>query len=818
MGTPMKLFPSILKEVAVVAVFAIVALLYFYPVLQNKQIEQSDIVQYTGMAKEQNDFRAETKSEPYWTNGAFGGMPTYQLGAQFPHNYIKKIDRLIRFLPRPADYLFLYFVGFYILLCSLKIDYRIAVIGALAYGLSTYFIIILGVGHNAKAHALGYMPIILAGIVWVFDKKYWLGFLVTAFGMALEIVANHVQMTYYFMLLVLILGVVFGVYALKEKAVVPFLKAVGILLLAVVLGIATNATMLLSTKEYAAWSTRGPSELSIQPDGSPKEQTEGLDAVYITHYSYGPLESLNLLVPSLSGGSFSESVGEGATYDFLTSQGVPHRQALEFSNQLPLYWGPQPPTSGPAYLGAVVLALCFLGFLLYNEKLKWVFLVTAIFTLMLSWGKYFMPLTAIMIDYFPLYNKFRAVSSIQVMVAFSVVAMAALGLSSLLKSEITLRLKAIKTTATVFGSLLAILFLSSFILDYSGNSDAQFAAAYGDAFVDALKMDRASVYRTDVLRSLGLITAVLSLLWWGIKKTWSQSRLIAGVGLLLLLDLFPVAKRYVNATDFVPAKQVQQPFVANAIDKEILKDSSYFRVYDMAEGVNGARTSYFHQSLGGYHAAKPAVINNLFDFHVYQSNLEVLHMFNVKYVIQQDEDGNPSLAINQRANGPAWFVSSLVGAENTDDWILGLKTLDTKNQASLLSETMNSGLQANYDKDTAAKITLVSHAPNKLVYRSSNANNGFAVFSEMYYQQGWQAKVDGVITPIYRVNYTLRGLELLAGDHEIIFEFKPDVVRFGSQISLAGSIVLCLLLGLSLGRYVMKKSYQNQLVNGKRPS
>ncbi len=238
----------------------------------------------------------------------------------------------------------------------------------------------------------------------------------------------------------------------------------------------------------------------------------------------------------------------------------------------------------------------------------------------------------------------------------------------------------------------------------------------------------------------------------------------------------------------------------------------------MAEGVNGARTSYFHQSLGGYHAAKPAVINNLFDFHVYQSNLEVLHMFNVKYVIQQDEDGNPSLAINQRANGPSWFVSNLVGAENTDDWILGLKTLDTKNQASLLSETIDSGLQTSYIKDTNAKVTLLSHAPNKLVYRSSNANNGFVVFSEIYYQQGWEARVDGIATPIYRVDYTLRGLELDAGEHEIVFEFKPDVVRFGSQISLAGSVVLCLLLGLSLGRYVMKKSYQNQLFNGKRPS
>ena len=310
-ATNIKLLPKFLIHLGVISLFAIVALIYFYPVLQNKEIEQSDIAQYTGMAKEQNDFRATENAEPYWTNSAFGGMPTYQLGAQFPHNYIKKLDRVIRFLPRPADYLFLYFIGFYLLLCSLKLDYKIAVLGALAYGFSTYFIIILGVGHNAKAHALGYMPVILAGIVWAFDKKYWLGFSVTALGMALEVVANHVQMTYYFMLLVLILGVVYGFKAIKEKRLPHFLKTVGILMGAVLLGIATNATVLLATKEYAAWSTRGTSPLTIQADGSPKETREGLDKDYITYYSYGPLESLNLLVPRLTGGSFKESLGQG---------------------------------------------------------------------------------------------------------------------------------------------------------------------------------------------------------------------------------------------------------------------------------------------------------------------------------------------------------------------------------------------------------------------------------------------------------------------------------------------------------------------------
>jgi len=279
--------------------FILVAVAYFHPVLQGKVIYQHDIAQYTGMAKEQNDFRKQNDAEPYWTNSAFGGMPTYQLGANYPHNYVKQLDRLIRSLPRPADYLFLYFLGFYILLCCLKIDYRLAIVGALAFGFSTYLIIILGAGHNAKAHAIAYLPMVLGGIVLVFRKKYLWGFLLTALAMALEIVANHYQMTYYFMLLVLVLGVVYLIDAIKKKELKHFFISVGLLLVAVGLGVAANATGLMATKEYADWSTRGKSELTINPDGSVKENTGGLSKEYITQWSYGISESLNLFVPRL---------------------------------------------------------------------------------------------------------------------------------------------------------------------------------------------------------------------------------------------------------------------------------------------------------------------------------------------------------------------------------------------------------------------------------------------------------------------------------------------------------------------------------------
>src|SRR6056300_1695536 len=814
---------SILKGFGVLFLFAVVSVSFFYPVLQDKQIEQSDIVQYTGMAKEQNDFRSQNGAEPYWTNSAFGGMPTFQLGAQFPHNIIKSLDRAIRFLPRPADYLFLYFLGFYLLLCSLKIDYRIAVLGALAYGFSTYFIIILGVGHNAKAHALGYMPMVLAGILWVFDKKYWLGFGVTALAMGLEIVANHVQMTFYFMLLVLILGIVFLWFAFKEKKLKSFFKTVGILLF---------------TKEYADWSTRGASPVTIAPDGSLKDPSSGLDKDYITYYSYGPLESLNLIVPRLTGGSFKESLGnESDAYEFLIAQGVSASNALDFSSNLPLYWGPQPPTSGPAYLGIGIVALFFIGFLLYKNKLRWVFLIGALFTLMLSWGKFFMPLTDLMIDYFPLYNKFRAVSSIQVIVALCVPALASIGLNYLLVNKNLKeldKLKAIRLVATVFAVLLTLIFGVSYILDYQGKSDAQLAAIYGDALLEVIQKDRAFALRSDLIRSFLLLSILLGGLWWGIKKQWRLLKILALVSIVILIDLIGVAKRYVNADNFVSATKVNKPFTANAIDKEILKDTTIYRVYDMSEGINGARTSYFHKSIGGYHAAKPRAIEDLFEFHIYQSHLEILHMLNVKYVIQPSESGTPSLAINQNANGNAWFVKELVGAKDHNDWLRGLNDLNTKFQASLLlsdleffkenglihynttsgayvigpSKEDNSPNNSLNDRDVIPSIDLISYSPNQMIYQSNHSDRGFAVFSEMHYPSGWTASVDGELVPIKKVNYALRGIELPEGSHKIVFEYKPEVVYKSSRIALSSYVIFILIILWGIYFGIKSKSTQ----------
>ncbi|SFC18505.1 membrane protein YfhO [Flagellimonas taeanensis] len=808
----MNLSPkTIITHICVIGLFVLASLLYFYPVLQGKAIFQSDIAQYKGMAKERDAYKELTGEESYWTNSAFGGMPTYQLGANYPNDYVKKLDRAIRFLPRPADYLFLYFIGFYILLLCLKVDFRLAALGALAFGFSTYLIIILGVGHNAKAHALGYIPMVLGGIVLVFRKKYLLGFILTAVAMALEITANHYQMTYYFMLLVLLLGLVQLIYAIKEKQLKHFFVSVGILILAVVLGVATNATGIMATKEYADWSTRGKSELTINPDGSPKETTSGLEKEYITQYSYGIAESLDLFAPRLFGGTGQENLGKDSkVYQYFVDQGLPPSQALEVSG-LYLYWGPHPFSgpAAPAYIGAIIVFLFVLGLFLVKGKKKWWLLAGALMSLLLSWGKNFPLLTDFMIDYFPLYNKFRAVSSIQVVLELCFPALGILGLRELFRSNVDQKEKvaALKWSFVIILGLVAFLFLLMGIFDFSGANDDRYRQYFGDAVLEILKSDRKAVYVADTLRSLIYVVLAAAALWFFIKEKIGRNVFVLLLGGLILFDLVGVDLRYVNEDNFVRQRQMSEPFQASQIDQMIQQDDSIFRVFDPQEGLNGARTSYFHSSIGGYHAAKPRALQNLFEYHLYQNNLQVLNMLNVKYIIQQDEEGNSIPAINDDANGNAWFVEQLVPVSSADEEIGKLKDFNSKSQAIVNTKIYPKLTKLRYEVDSLAQIEVVDYRPDYIKYRSSNPNDGFAVFSEMHYPSGWNAFIDGEEQPHYKVDYALRGIKVPAGEHNIEFKFQPKVVETGSQIALISSILLGLVIVGSIGySFVGKKS------------
>ena len=776
-----------------IVLFVIASLLYFSPVLKGQKLNQSDITQFRGMSKEIVDFRADKGEEPYWTGSAFSGMPAYQLSAYYPNDYIKNLDSFLRLLPRPADYLFLYFFGFFLLLIALKADYKLAILGALSFGFSTYLIIIFGAGHNAKAHAIAYMPLVLAGVLWVFQKRYLLGFIVTVLAMALEINTNHPQMTYYLGFAILILGIVELVDAFKKKLLPVFLKQSGIILIAVILAVGVNATRLMAMKEYADFSTRGKTELTINADGTVKQVTEGLSKEYITEYSYGIAETFNLMIPRFMGGGTIERLDENSNFhDALkTKYGV--KVANEYSQQALTYWGNQTIIEAPAYIGAVLFFLFFLGIFLLKGKLKQWLVAATLFSIVMSWGKNFDVITNLFIDYVPLYNKFRAVSSIQVIAELCVPLLGILALKGFFSSELSSeeKQKAMKKALFVMGgiTLFFMLFGSAFFT-FEGFRDGSLAQFKIDGLVDALIADRKSMLFQDSLRSFVLIAIAFTLLWFFMKKKLNQTKVIVAFAVLILFDLVSVDLNYVNKDDFKRARSIEKPFKLNAADKQILEDKGHYRVGNFAGNpMQDGRTSYFHQSIGGYHAAKMGRYQELFDYQIAKNNMETLNMLNTKYFIV----GVDQVQENPNANGNTWFVNKLRAVTSANQEINALDSLKTKNEAVIMSNVFNDNAITNFEKDTTATIVLTNYDVTILEYKSITSKKQFAVFSEIYYKDGWNAYIDGELTPHYRVNYVLRGMSIPSGKHTIIFKFEPTVIDNGKTITLTSYFLLILI-------------------------
>lgn len=804
-----KYLGAIVPHLICILLFVIVALTYFSPVLSGKIIFQSDIAQHNGMAKELRDFRAQTGEETYWTDSAFGGMPTYQLGAQYPHNYIKKLDSTLRFLPRPADYLFLYFIGMYILFLVLKLDYKLAFLGALAFGFSTYLIIILGVGHNAKAHAIAYMPLVLSGIILTFRGRFVWGFILTAIAMGLELSANHFQMTYYLLLLVICVGIAYLIDAFKKNMLPHFFKAIGVMIIGVLIALGMNATNLMATKEYADTSTRGKSGLTINPNGSPKIENEGLDYDYITTYSYGKLETLNLFIPRFLGGGSSEEFPEdSATENVLLQMGANPQQAVETLGQVPLYWGDQPIVAAPAYVGAVVIFLAVLALFLVRGRLKWWVLSAFFLSLLLSWGRNFEFLTEIFINYIPLYNKFRAVSSIQVIIELVLPVLAIVGLHQFFNNFISeeKRKKALLfATGIVGGFAILVILFKSVLFDFVSPYDSDIIEAMGAPFIDAVREDRMTVLQNDTIRSLILVLLSAGALWAFTAKKLKMLPVIGGLTILLLFDLVGVDKRYVNDDDFVNKRVMEQPFPKTPADNQILKDDGRYRVYDAANNAfNSAQTSYYHSSLGGYHAAKPGRMQEIADFYINQGDIGILNMMNVRYITLRGKSGEIVAQRNPYSNGNAWFVENVIIAQDANQEMLQLDSLDTKKTVVINKEFTDKIPLDAIQRDSTATIELVKNTPNHLIYEAATKSPQLAVFSEVYYPKGWNAYIDGEKTDYIRANYLLRAIKVPQGFSKIEFKFEPTVIKTGSAIALGSSILLLILILGAIG-YRMKK-------------
>ena len=782
-----------------VVFFAVLSMAYFYPLLSGKAIVQSDIQQFRGMSRQVVEHRADFDEEPYWIDNAFGGMPTYQITSKYPNDFIGKVDKLIRFLPRPADYLFVYLLSFYLLMLFFTPKVQIAIAGAIAFGFSTYLLIILGVGHNTKALAIGYMPMVVLGVIYLFSEKRKLGFGVLTLSMALQLHANHYQMTYYVLILVGLIALGFTIDFVQNKQYRPLVKSLLSMGVAMLLALSFNATQFLATSEYAKESTRGSSPLNESVSGEPITSNNGLSYDYITEYSYGIVESFNLIIPRLTGGGSGDRPdSSGELAQFL--QTIDKETAHYVFSYARTYWGDQPIVEAPAYIGITVFFIAMIGFFLMHRRWRLILLSSILVSLFISWGKNLPQFTQFLIDYVPFYNKFRAVSSAQVILELCFPIAAAMGLMGLMDSSNQSRKQAINRSALIVLGILGLLWIAATtVFDYQSAFEP--FAVYPE-ILNPLVEDRKAMLLNDLMRSFGFIVVLFLICRFALIEK-RKRYVIPVVALVILIDLWSFSRNYVSSEDFANKSVMQRPFQATAADRVILKDSTRYRVFEPRLGMAHARTAYFHNTIGGYHGAKPHRMQALYDYHLSESiTPNVVNMLNIKYTLQTAEDGSLSAGLNPNAYGNVWFVEEVISCRSADDEIRRLAIEDLKTTAL----TTASISQREFVSDSLSSISLVAHRANELRYEASVSSTAFAVFSEMHYPHGWQAYINEVEVPHFRVNYALRGLIIPSGQHDIVFRFEPDVIARGTRIQLAGYGIFALLILLSFTSLGLNRS------------
>jgi hypothetical protein len=783
---------KLLPHIYVILFFIVICAAYFSPVLSGKVLQQHDIQQWEGMSKELDDFRTKFHTEPLWTRSMFGGMPAYQISVLYPNNLVKYVnDVLLLWMPAPFSYIFLAMIGFYILLLCLKIDYRLAVAGAIGYAFSSYNFIIIMAGHNSKMHAIALIPLVIAGVILVFNKKYLLGGAITALALSLEVYANHLQITYYLALGIGMLGIVELYKTIRDKELMHLVKSAGVLFVAAILAILPNITNLWATYEYGKDTTRGPSELTEKSD------SKGLDLDYAFAWSYGIDETMTLLIPDFMGGASSSDLGKNsATYKALQSNGA-GAQANQFVKQAPLYWGKQSYTAGPVYMGAIFIFLFVMGLFLVKTEYKLWLLVATIFFIILSWGKNLMSLNELFFHYLPGYNKFRTVSMALVFCSLSITLLGMMALKSffdpLTKPE--LKKKALSWSLYIVGGLCLLFAIApGLFFDFTGDVDENFKQY--DWLVAALHQDRASSLQMDAFRSLFFIVGAAALLWFNFKNKLAFQYAALGLALLVLVDMWPVNKRYLNDSNFTKATKNKQVFVPSQADLAIMEDKTLgYRVMNTTVSTfNDASTSYFHHSIGGYHGAKLKRYQELIEGQISKNNMAVLDMLNTKYFIVNGGEGQgPIVQQNPGALGAAWFVKEYKLVANADSEMAALTNFKPADVAIIdkrFEDKLN-GLTINFD--STATIQLTDYSANHLTYSTTATSEQLAVLSEIYYDKGWNAYVDGQPAQHLRVNYVLRAMRVPAGNHKIEFKFEPLVYVNGERIALIGSLMLMLL-------------------------
>ena len=827
----MTLLKKCLPDVLAVLLFAILAFAYFFPAdIEGRILYRHDASAGRGAGQEGVEYLQKTGERSRWTNALFGGMPTYQMAPSYhsTDNLTQAINAYHLWLPENVWFVFAYMLGFYILLRAFDFRQHLAALGSIIWAFSTYFLIIIAAGHIWKVWALAYLPPMIAGIVLAYRGKYLAGFIVTAIFTAFEINANHVQMTYYYLFIILFMIIAWLVEAIREKQIMRFLKATGVCLAAGILGVCMNLSNLYHTWQYGQESMRGKSELVKQ--NSANQTNSGLERDYITQWSYGIGETWTLLVPNTKGGaSVPLSMSE-------TAMAKADPNYMEIYNQIGQYWGEQPGTSGPVYVGAFVLMLFILGLFIVKGPMKWALLAATILSILLSWGKNFMGFTDFFLDYVPMYAKFRTVASILVIAEFTIPLLAMLALKKFFDEPelIKPRLKYVGISFLLTGvvallfSVMPSAFFSSFISTSEMQALKSLPAEHVGPLMANLTEMRQAMFTSDALRSFYIIlvgTGILLAFAFGkLKKEYA----IAIILVICLVDLWTVNKRYLNDEMFVPKSEREAPQQMTQADEQILRDKSLdYRVLNLASNTfNENETSYYHKSIGGYHAAKLRRYQEMIEQYISpemqqifgavseaggdmtkvngDSIWPVLNMLNTKYMIFPLQGGQTVPLQNPYTYGNAWFVDKLQYAANANEEIDAVGKLNLRHEA-VADAKFKTQLGDAVEQDSVSIVTIKTYEPNELTYEVNSGKGGVVVFSEIYYP-GWTATVDGQPAELGRVNYILRALNVKPGKHDVVLTFKPKSVNTTETIAYVSYVILILVvLGAAFMEYRRRK-------------
>lgn len=811
------LFKKLLPHLIAIIVFLAISAIFCKPALEGNVLNQHDVTGWKGMAQNAFEYKAKHGHYPLWNPNLFSGMPNYQVAMEGKGVLPDFTKVLALGLPKPMNFFFLACICFYLLCIALRINPYIGIVGALAYAFSTYNAVIISVGHESKMFAIDFMPLLLAGMIFTFNKKYWLGLSITTLGAFLEIAVNHPQINYYFMLVAVAVTIAYLVDWIRKKEWKHILISGCITIGAALIGVAGSALTLMTTYEYAKATMRGGKNISIEGDVVKATKTSGLDTSYALRWSLAKAEAAVILMPEAFGGSSSKVLDENSkVVEKLTSKGVPDNSAMQVAANLPKYWGgmsdPSETTAGPPYIGVIICLLALIGFVTVKHPMRWGLLVVTILAILMTWGKYLPGFNTFLFTHLPMYNKFRAPSMAMVIAEFTLPIMAVLTLQFILfREKSTELLKAdFRKILYAVGGLLALLVIMYVMMDYSSAIDQRILQGYTDpktgsneiarAIISGMKADRQSMFGKQLLRTFLFAALIIGVLYLYTRNVLKSAVVIIATGLVCIIDLLVIDKEYLNDENFIPGDELAtQNFTPTTVDQQILSDRDPdFRVFNEApDWTSESRTSYFHKSIGGYHPAKLRIYQDIIDKYFSSGipNQNVLNMLNTKYIIFSNPQTNQQqLQPNAYAYGACWLVKNVKIVDGPVEEIEAIGSTHLRDTAIVQKSFTSAVTQPQWD--SAATIKLVKFDNDTMDYSFSGSKPQFAVFSEIYYPYGWNAYIDGKKVDYCKTDYILRGLSIPPGPHAIKFIFEPSSYKKGFRITYISSfLILILFLG-----------------------